>query len=535
MWQLRRKYHIFVFLHKSTALLCISAPLVTISLRFGESLITAFLTMVSRALIPLVLICILTLGSMPPGSWPWHASYASTETTNENALSIKSISTRYDSEFETFHVFGELTNNLQTPVQDIRLNVTFYNNQGNLTGSIISGPFFSHLRPGEKSAFDIAAQGDAAYRLMDFSYYKISRTWETAAESKETLMRMDIRDITLDPCGYYGIEGIVTNLAKEHTAGIEIAAAFYNEQNQVVGAGFTTIGERLDPTKNEQFKMVVEKEALPHFAYYSFNVQSDNYTSAVIEGEENLSNFHSLVPIGGKIMTVATEQPTYTIDEDKISVRGQVPPDEVKKREENSLALIKIVTGSGAVPVLLTAPVAKDGTFSREVEFQMDGSMIDRVFRVRAEYFGMTAESTFAVRDTPGGSGQLPSCKVLEKVSVSELNALMDGATGGNITDFLSGAQAKRGSEVVLSAVVDNELSRTQNVTVLYEVFDSKGLVVYLHVEEWTLEPNAQHDLRVAWLPEQEGTFVVKSFVVSTLSNPVLLSTGSPLSIKIVG
>src|SRR5687768_12901035 len=116
MWQLRRKYHIFVFLHKSTGLLCICAPLVTISLRFGESLITAFLTMVSRALIPLVLICILTLGSMPPGSWPWQASYASTETTNENALSIKSISTRYDSEFETFHVFGELTNNLQTPV-----------------------------------------------------------------------------------------------------------------------------------------------------------------------------------------------------------------------------------------------------------------------------------------------------------------------------------------------------------------------------------------------------------------------------------
>jgi hypothetical protein len=129
----------------------------------------------------------------------------------------------------------------------------------------------------------------------------------------------------------------------------------------------------------------------------------------------------------------------------------------------------------------------------------------------------------------------LPSCKVLEKVSVSELNALTDGATGGNITDFLSGAQAKLGSEVVLSAVVDNEVSRTQNVTVLYEVFDSRGLVVYLHVAEWTLEPNAQHDLRVAWLPEQEGTFVVKSFVVSTLSNPVLLSTGAPLSIKVVG
>ena len=156
-------------------------------------------------------------------------------------------------------------------------------------------------------------------------------------------------------------------------------------------------------------------------------------------------------------------------------------------------------------------------------------------FRIRAEYFGMTAESTFAVNATLGGSEQLPSCMVIEKVSVSELNALIDGATGGDVTDFLSGVQAKLGSEVELSAIVENEVSRRQNVTVLYEVFDSQGHVVYLRTAEWTLEPNAQHDLRVAWLPEQEGTFVVKSFVVSTLNHPVLLSTGTPLSIKVVG
>jgi hypothetical protein len=499
------------------------------------SLITAIAIMARRALFPLVLFCILALGSLAPGLWPWHASYASTETTNENAISIKSISTRYDAEFETFHVFGELVNNLKTPVEDIVLNVTFYDSEGNLTGSIVSSPFFTTLRPGEKSAFDIVAQGEAAYRLIDFSYYKISRTWERAAESRETLMRLDLRDIANDACGYYRIDGQVTNLAKEHASGIEIAAAFYNSQNQIVGTGFTSIDERLDPTKAGQFSMVVEKEVLPHFAYYSFNVQSDNYTSVVIEeeGENNLSNFHSLVPIRGKIMTVETEQLAYSIDEDKISVRGMVPPEEVKKRDENSLALIKIVSGSGTVPVLVTAPVAQDGTFSRVVEFQMDESMTDQVFRIRAEYFGMMAESTFAVK-VPGEPEQVPTCKT-EKVSVSELNALSGGATDAVVTDFLSGVQAKLGSEVILSAVVDNEVSRTQNVTVLFEVLDSRGLVVYLHAGEWTLEPNTEQELRVAWVPEEGGTFVVKSFVISTLSHPVLLSTGAPLSVTIEG
>ena len=492
--------------------------------------------MLRKAILPLILIVVLTLGSIQSmyfGIFHGQLAFASTASTNESAISVKSVSTRYDSEFESFHIFGEVANNLNAPVQDVLLNVTFYDSQGNLTGTIISSPYFSKLAPGEKSAFDIVAQGDAASDLQDFSYYKISRTWEPATQEKEKLLRLDIREISLDPCGYYRIDGTITNVSNNHTSGIAISAAFYNEQNQIVATAFTTIKERLDPTKLDGFALVIEKEALPHFAYYSFNAQSDQYTTASFEFEEDLSNFHSLTPIGGKIMTVATNKTTYEINEDKILVRGLVPPEEVRKREDNSLLLVKVLTGSGLVPVLVTTPVPKDGAFSREVEFQMDENMKGEVFRIRAEYFGMMAESTFSVGHAYASTE--PTCKDVQKVAIAELKARLDGDTGGKVTDFLSGKEFNLGSNVTLAASLDHEVSRAQNVTVIFEVFDSSGVVVHIHVAEYELAPNTLQELQVSWLPQDRGTFVIKSFAISTLDQPVLLSIGTPLSVTISG
>ena len=492
--------------------------------------------MFRKALLPLVFIAILTLGSIQPlysGDSNNRAALAATTSTNESAISVKSISTRYDSEFDSFHIFGELVNNLKASVRDVKLNVTFYDSQGNLTGTVISSPYFSNLAPGENSAFDIVAQGQAASDLLDFSYYKISRAWEIATEQKEKLLRVDIREMSLDACGFYRIDGTVTNVSNNHTSGISVSAAFYNEQNQIVATAFTTIKERLDPTKLDDFALIIEKEALPHFAYYSLNAQSEQYTTASFEFEEDLSNFHSLTPMGGKIMTVTTNETTYGIKDDKILVSGQVPPEEVKKREENSLLLIKILTASGSIPVLVTTPVPKDGIFSREVEFQMDENMQGEVFRIRAEYFGMKAESTFSVGHTSDSLEQ-PSCKGVQKVAIAELKAHLDGDKVGDVTDFLSGREFKLGSNVTLSASLDNEISRAQNVTVIFEVFDSVGRVVYLQVEEYEMVPNTLQDLQVSWQPQNKGTFVIKSFAISSLYQPVLISTGSPLSVKIL-
>lgn len=493
--------------------------------------------MASKTIMSLVLIAMLTAGSLllvQPQYHPVRPAYASSETTGENAISIRSIATRYDSEFETFHVFGEVVNNLKTPMQDISLNITFFDQQGNVTGNIYGSPYFAGLRPGERSAFDIVAKGQAALEILDFSYYKISRTWEEVTEEKEGLLRLDIREISLDSCGYYRIDGTVTNLSREFVERVEISSAFYNERNQIVATGFTVINGRIDPTKNSEFAFVVEKEALPHFAYYSFNAQSDMFaTAAMEEGEEDLTNFHSLPVIGGNIMTVVAEPNSYSIGENIIHVKGQIPIEEVKKHDGNTLVVIKVVTAAGLIPELATAPVTVNGTFNRDVEFPMDENMQGEVFRIRAEYFGMAAESTFSIKHLPDPD-QPYLCEHLEKVAISELNALHETSGKGNVTDFLSGKEFRLGHDVTLAAMMDNELSRSQNVTVIFEVFDTQGAVVYLHVVEWELSPNSRQELKVPWLPEEEGTYLIRSFALSTLDNPFLLSTGTPLSINVV-
>ena len=136
---------------------------------------------------------IMLAAAMAIPAYPWsqggHVAHAATAA-DDNAISIKSISTRYDSEFESFHIFGELVNNLKTAVRDVTLNITFYDSQRNLTGTFISAPYFDDLVPGEKSAFDIVARGEEALGVREFSYYKISRSWEAAEVPREKLRGM---------------------------------------------------------------------------------------------------------------------------------------------------------------------------------------------------------------------------------------------------------------------------------------------------------------------------------------------------------
>jgi hypothetical protein len=162
----------------------------------------------------------------------------------------------------------------------------------------------------------------------------------------------------------------------------------------------------------------------------------------------------------------------------------------------------------------------------------MDESMTGQAFRIRAEYFGMWAESTFSVAHDPASS-DAPLCDQSEKISIAELKATL-GEAEGKIDSFISGVELKQGSAVTLAATLDSEVSREQNVTVIFEVFDSEGVVVYLEAAEYEVAPNTLQDLQVSWNPESEGTFVIKSFVVSSLYQPVLISKGTPLSVNVL-
>lgn len=460
------------------------------------------------------------------------------DSANENSILITSISTRYNPEFPSFHVFGELENNLKSPVQNVLLNVTFFDSNGNITGTALGYPYTSMLRPGEKSTFEIVAYGNAASRLLNFSYYKISRTWDEVQQPKEPLLRLDVSSMFVDPCGYYHVEGSVTNLGNNRTNGIGVSGAFYNKENQIVASAFTTIKDSLDPTKRVPFTFVIEKEALPHFAHYSLNVQSLEYASIIAKEEESLSNNDGspASTAGSGRITVWTDAPTYGLDAEEIRIIGKVP--NANQDLQGSLVSIRIITASGLVPYLVTAPLSPEGDFSRVLKFTMDDSLQGQVFRVRADYSGSVAENTFSIRynnDTETGIDPASACNDAQDIAISQLNALPEGFENtGNVTDYLSGKEIEVDSMTTLSTATENRLSRPQSVIIIFEVFDASGVVVFIHAGNWTLAPNSHDQASVSWMPDETGEFRIKSFVISNLDQPWLLSTAAPLAINVV-
>lgn len=454
---------------------------------------------------------------------------------NESSISIPSISTRYDQDFATFHIFGEVRNNMEQPVENLTLDVTFLDSQGNVSGSLSGYPYLRFLRQEEKSAFDIVARGDAAASLLNFSYYKISRSWDVGLEAKPDLLKLDVENLLIDSCDYYRIEGFVTNLGKDRTSDIRISAAFYNKENQVVATALTLVSESLDATKRAPFALVVDKESLPHFAYYSLNVQSPDYSSVVDrivgdpdDGSDDGTTFTSLLPSDD--ITIFTESAVYGPETTEIAIAGKINFGGEFEWQPSSLVLIKVVTGSGLVPYLATAPVTEDGNFTRNLYFPVDESAQGQVFKLRAEFGESFAENTFSIGYANTGEST-PGCKETEPVKMSQLS--ISSGQPSDTTDLVSGKEITLGSTVTLSTIAENKLSRQQNIVVIFEIFDERNVVVFLHVGNWTVEPNSDSKGEIPWLPEHEGTFHIKSFAFSNLDQPVLLSSAAPLSVSV--
>jgi hypothetical protein len=481
------------------------------------------------------LMAILVLASTLAVLHPFDFQASAVTSENESSISIPSISTRYDQDFATFHIFGEVRNNLEQPVENLTLDVTFLDSSGNVSGTLSGYPYLRFLRQEEKSGFDIVARGDIAASVLNFSYYKISRSWDVVLEPKPDLLRLDVENLLIDSCDYYRIEGFVTNLGKDPTSDISISAAFYNKENQVVATALTVIGESLDATKRAPFALVMDKISLPHFAYYSLNVQSPDYSSVQkAEGSysedesDDADTFTSLLP--SKDITVFTEHAVYGPETTEIAIAGRINFDGEFEWQPGSLVLIKVVTGSGLEPYRATAPVAQNGSFARLLYFPVDENAQGQVFKLRAEFAGSFAENTFSVGYASTGES-LTGCKETEPVKVSQLS--VSSGQSANPADLLSEKEIRLGSTAMLSTIAENKLSRQQNVVVIFEIFDERNVVVFLHVGNWTVEPNSDSKGEIPWTPQREGTFRIKSFAFSNLDQPVLLSSAAPLSVSV--
>ncbi len=91
-------------------------------------------------------------------------------------------------------------------------------------------------------------------------------------------------------------------------------------------------------------------------------------------------------------------------------------------------------------------------------------------------------------------------------------------AQGNQVSQVLAGQQ------VVLSSTIQNKENTSGPYAAIVEVRDSNGVTVYLQWQTGTLPANGSTNVGVSWTPDMPDTYTIRVFVLSSLSNPQILS-----------
>jgi len=89
----------------------------------------------------------------------------------------------------------------------------------------------------------------------------------------------------------------------------------------------------------------------------------------------------------------------------------------------------------------------------------------------------------------------------------------------GNALDEVSAGQ-----QVVLTTAIENNNDSEVPFVAILEVRDSSGFTVFLAWQTGTLNPGGNADVGLSWTPEFSGEYLARTFVISNLQTPAVLS-----------
>lgn len=88
-------------------------------------------------------------------------------------------------------------------------------------------------------------------------------------------------------------------------------------------------------------------------------------------------------------------------------------------------------------------------------------------------------------------------------------------------------------SQVMLSTTISNPQSARQPFITLFEVRDSNQVTVFLSWVSGTIPPGEQFDLGVMWQPQTTGSYNVRTYAVTDLKNPQILSAAKTATVSV--
>jgi hypothetical protein len=170
----------------------------------------------------------------------------------------------------------------------IQITATFYDSTGKVVGTESGFTDMDILRPAETSPFDILLNDEQQSKKID--NYKLLVSGDETLKSKPAKPKLNVGDGFTDSIDTYHIVGEVTNQGDQITKFVDVAGAFYNDQNQVVAVGYSySDPSDLGPGATAPFEILVSPPNIDDQIKSSrLNVQSEDY-SMILTGTESSS------------------------------------------------------------------------------------------------------------------------------------------------------------------------------------------------------------------------------------------------------
>ena len=138
----------------------------------------------------------------------------------------------------------------------VEITATFYDAAGKVVGTGSGYTDMDILPPAQTSPFETLLTDEQQSQKID--NYKLSVSGDKTFESKPANLKLNVGDSFTDSINNYHVVGEVTNQGNQVTKFVKIAAAFYNNQNQLVAVGSSyTDPSDLSPATTAPFEILV--------------------------------------------------------------------------------------------------------------------------------------------------------------------------------------------------------------------------------------------------------------------------------------
>ena len=176
----------------------------------------------------------------------------------------------------SLHIVGEIKNNLNIPINQIKIDATLYSN-GILVDTIQISPMLNTVMPEMKNPFDIIITGYVAREIDEYSLsvsYKIT-------EPKSQVIGITESNFSRDNFDNLLITGTVANRGEITANTVVVVATLYDKNGNVAAVSKTHVEPDYLRANDESFFFVPVPDKIQSISIvdYSLAAESEEYTS----------------------------------------------------------------------------------------------------------------------------------------------------------------------------------------------------------------------------------------------------------------